>query len=34
MPTTITKLTHFLAHPGRGKNLLFVRLETADGRRG
>lgn len=34
MPTTITKLTHFLAHPGRGKNLLFVRLETADGRHG
>ena len=34
MPTTITKLTHYLAHPGRGKNLLFVRLETADGRHG
>jgi galactonate dehydratase len=34
MPTTITKLTHHLAHPGRGKNLLFVRLETADGRHG
>ncbi len=34
MPTTITKLTYYLAHPGRGKNLLFVRLETADGRHG
>ncbi|MDA0350896.1 MAG: mandelate racemase/muconate lactonizing enzyme family protein [Chloroflexi bacterium] len=34
MTTTITKLTHFLAHPGRGKNLLFVRLETSDGRHG
>lgn len=34
MPTTITKLTHVIAHPGRGKNLLFVRLETADGLHG
>ena len=34
MPSTITSLTYFLAHPGRGKNLLFVRLETADGLHG
>jgi galactonate dehydratase len=33
--TTITEVRHFLAHPpGAHKNLLFVRVETADGRHG
>jgi galactonate dehydratase len=30
----ITNLQYFLVHPGRGKNLLFVRLETSDGLHG
>ncbi|MBM3139980.1 MAG: mandelate racemase/muconate lactonizing enzyme family protein [Chloroflexi bacterium] len=30
----ITSLRHVLAHPPHGKNLLFVRLETADGLHG
>ncbi|MEZ4503041.1 MAG: mandelate racemase/muconate lactonizing enzyme family protein [Dehalococcoidia bacterium] len=33
-PTTIVELRHFLVHPPRGKNLLFVRLETSDGLHG
>ena len=32
--TSIVSMRHHLAHPKRGKNLLFVRLETADGRHG
>ncbi|HLF80007.1 MAG TPA: hypothetical protein VJB57_21215, partial [Dehalococcoidia bacterium] len=29
--TTITDLRYRIAHPPHGKNLLFVRIETADG---
>ena len=32
--TSIVDVRHFLTHPPRGKNLLFVRLETADGLHG
>ena len=34
MSLEITNLQYFLVHPGRGKNLLFVRLETSDGLHG
>ena len=34
MPARIVALNHFLAHPPRGKNLLFVKLETDDGLHG
>ena len=30
----ITSLKHFLAHPGRGKNLCFVRIDTDEGLHG
>ncbi len=32
--TLVTNIRHVLAHPPRGKNLLFVRLETDDGLHG
>ncbi len=32
--TLLTDVSHYLAHPPRGKNLLFVRVETAVGRHG
>lgn len=32
--TAIVDVRHYLAHPRRGKNLLFIRIETADGQHG